>query len=331
MGRAVLGLSAPLYPYSWICISYDHKGVIGCMLIAREKILIVGVLVGVFGFIGSPGDALCQNTGPPQTFQEIVSEIELGFQVNGKAERVYDHLSPIDGRKFFERPLSSDLSYTVPSYGFGVALRGRGAKVAADLRFGNGVQSNQWVEFSNGEKALPFEPDILTWSVKGRYFVKDWIGVGVGYSSRSLDNEGVDEVSATIGGVSLGQSFFLNTLFSVRSQRRLFSVYVPLRKNVGFATLTGRLGGGFGTAEEIVNRGFSFFQDLQNPSDRSFEDGLRSIRDERRINVQFGEIGIEVPVLGMTARTIVGLRRVQVSDISTEWRPRLEAEVGIPF
>jgi hypothetical protein len=135
------------------------------------------LLVSSF-FWGEATGLLAQNTGTPDAVKELINDVELGVRVNGGIQFRRRDLQPLQERtlNYLKKPVSGELSHSVPYYGVGVALRGYEAKLVFSFQFGNGVQTAHWVPYQDGSEAIPYEPNPREWSLRAQYFVTDWVG-----------------------------------------------------------------------------------------------------------------------------------------------------------
>lgn len=283
----------------------------------------------IFLLIFSP--AAAQNTGAPEKLVAFINDAQLGVQVRGGVKQNYHDVLPLIDRtkKYLQRPVSGNLSYAVPYFGVGVALRARGAEVAASYRQGQKARSS--FRFQGGPRAFSYEATGYTeWKLRAEYFVRDWIGAGVAY-----DHSGI-----TIGSTG---SFPFNgqqtsqqsiRLFTGTSYQNTYSLYVPLRQKWGPIRFFGRIGAALGTGDDKYNTDFVYYQSPENPNEEldSEEVPRESFNNKSATaNAQFGQVGVAVPVWRTTIRTSVEAKRMHVPDRTTTWSYDVQLEVGLPF
>jgi len=137
------------------------------------------------GMTGTPVQLAAQNTDPPNTIEKVISvvnEVKLGLQVRGGVRGARQEMVPLTTRslEYLQRPVSGTLSYSVRYYGAGLALRFRGAEVAAAFRQGGEIgASTHWLQFRDGTDAVPFTPSFGRTTLRAEYLAFGWVGVGV--------------------------------------------------------------------------------------------------------------------------------------------------------
>lgn len=132
-------------------------------------------------------------------------------------------------------------------------------------------------------------------------------------------------------------------LFSGGSDLTLYTVYVPLQREWGDVRLFGRIGASVyardgrkvaGRVQNGYNFGFIRFQSPEDPTQETGEREYRDIGGTRGfdpVNLQYGRVGVTVPIGQATVRTHVEVERLHVRGLSRTWSYDVQLEVGLPF
>lgn len=295
-----------------------------CAVRSISFVLIVCIVTG------APMNLVAQNTGPPKGVVDVINEVELGMQVHGGVQYRNQTAIPFRERtlNYLQRPVSGDMSFTMPYYGVGVALRARGATLTFTYQFGDGVQSGHWIQFRGGGTAIPFKPDFKDWSIRAAYFVTDWIGLGLIYRDQSVDLR--QSFDSRING-----EIVRSVLFNANSDQGRVTGYIPIQRQWGSVRFFGRFGASiFGVADEYYGASFIMYQSPDNPGRVTVQDPDGPVGFEKTgssLNTQFGRVGTEVPVWQTTLRASVGVERLAVPDWTRTWSYDVHMEVGLPF
>lgn len=283
--------------------------------------------------LGVPERGVAQNTGAPDALIKVLNDVKLGVQLKGGAQYRRRNVIPYQRQTFpyRKRRVEGTVSHSVPYYGVGVTLKTRGARAAFTYLLGHGVQSAHWLQFREGGNAIPYEPKLSDWAIRAEYFVFDWIGVGASYQSR---NASIDQSHDTpIDGDVIGAVLFGATILQTA-----YSAYMPFQKKWKGLRFFGRMGASvYGRVFESYTSSFVKYQSkenpgyttIQNPSAPTSAGSELGTRDP--MSIQFGRVGVEVPVGQTAVRTIVGVERTHVPDLSTTWSYDVQLEVGLPF
>ena len=279
-----------------------------------------------------PQIGVAQNTdGPGESVQQVLKDVKLGVQVQANASRASRDIVPFqeNALPYLQETVSGTATYAVPSYGLGVTLRYHDWSLAFDYLLNDGVESQSWLSFRDGGNAIPIEPSVQQWTLEGEYFWHDNLGVGLGYRD-ALQNL-LQDVSTPIRGEQV-----TSILFQANSSQEVFYAFIPLRYDLSFGRLYGRVGASvYGRASESYS---TQFVQYQNPDAPGRTTGPTTIDVEGRfrdasasMNVQFARAGLSIPVSQVVLRGGLHGERTSVSSLSTTWSYGVHVEVGLPF
>ena len=262
---------------------------------------------------------------------DFLSDIKLGARLHGSFSHVGHTMRPLEGEnhEFLGRPVSPDLSYTLPTYGASVGLRFRGLELMGTYRTSLGLTSQAWLRWQGGEQLLPVKPRLEGMSVHLQYFVTDQIGVGLLYQDQeSALNH--NAISTTIDGATTSQ-----TLFRYSRTYEALSFYVPLRY-----TLSEQL-------KLDAQVGVSLLAQAQDGYDMRFlmlkKDGPYLMIDpayegptgfndnEADLSLQFGEVSLTYEGLGVPVRLGLQVQRTSVDNLSGILQAGATLRLGLPF
>lgn len=281
-----------------------------------------------------PARAQNRSPGPPEWLVEAVDDVQLGVRLEGGFLHSRLSIAPLEerGLRYLDRPVSSEISpVTTPVYGVGVGLRlGNRAELFGAYRLNEGLGPEAALQFQSGGRAIPSEYDVRQWEIRAQYFILDNAGFGAIYRDEYMSLDRV--ASFTIAGEEISDN-----IFSVSSERRSLSLYVPAHFQLGDrATVFGRLGASiYGRSDDGYGTRFTFYQDPEQPGTihpvpPNDENAFIDV-GSTDLSRQFARLGIEHPFFGLPWRFFLTGERVSVGDTAKDWRGGAHLQVGLPF
>lgn len=302
-------------------------------------------LVGAVLWMGMPLQAEAQSDGSPEAIIELINEVKLGLQVRGGIRRAQQEALPLKNQtvEYLQRPMSGELSYSVPYYGVGLALRFRGVEVAAAVRAGgDGIAPTRRLQFRDGTDAIPFRPSYNAAVVRAEYFAFDWVGVGAMYQGSGTQiSSGCPDCSFQINGTTIDQEGAIGSkqLFRARSSQDTYSLYVPVQKAWRGIRFFGRIGASVfaRSRRETYRPNFARYRDPEQPREPTDASaptfGVRADESPKPdVRRQFGRVGVGIPLGDLvTVRALFRAERLSVSGLTKTWSYEVGMEVGVPF